>query len=90
MSALGVALAVLPCGLYAEAVTAARTEQANDLLGRERVVRADAVLAGLVELGSDRPVEGKSPAEVRKELAAVLPRLRQAADRPVSVTAPPA
>lgn len=90
VAALGVALAVVPCGLYAEAVCAARTEQANDLLGRERVVRADAVVEGLVELGSERPVGGKSPPEMRKALAALLPKLRQAADRPPPPTAPPA
>lgn len=86
---LGAAAAVVPCGLYAEAVVAARTEQAADLVRRERVVRADAVLTGLVELGSDRPVGKKPPAEVRKAYAAVIPRLKQAGNGSLSPAAPP-
>lgn len=86
--ALGVGFAVLPGGLYAEAVVAARTEQALDLTERERTVRAHAVLTGLVELGSDRPIGKKPPAEVLKRLSAAIPRLRQAADRPLPANAP--
>lgn len=85
---LGAAVAVVPCGLYVEAVVAARTEQAADLVRRERVVRADAVLTGLVELGSKRAIGKKSPAEVRKGYAAVLPRLKRAGNGSPSATAP--
>lgn len=87
---LGAAVAVVPCGLYADAVVAARTEQAADLIRRERVVRTDAVLTGLIELGADRSVGKKSPGEARKEYAAVIPRLKQAGNRTLSATAPPA
>lgn len=87
---LGAAVAVVPCGLYAEAVVAARTEQAADLVRRERVARADAVLTGLIELGSDRPVGKKRPAEVRKGYATVIPRLKQTGSLSLSATAPPA
>ncbi len=86
---LGVGLALLPCGLYADAVVAARTEHARDLMHRERIVRADAVLTGLVELGSDRPIGKKLPAEVRKNVVATILRLRQAGDRPFPATAKP-
>lgn len=87
--ALASAFALLPCGLYSEAVVAARTESAADLVSRERVARADAVLAGLVELGSDREVAKRSPAALRKEYAQVLPRLAESAGRPLSAGAPP-
>jgi hypothetical protein len=79
--AVVLAVAVLPCGVYADAVRLARTEQVQDLLKRERVVRADALLTGLVELGSDQPVGGKPPAEVRQQLAPVLAKLRRAEGR---------
>jgi hypothetical protein len=87
---LGIGLAVVPCGLYAEAVIAARTEQARDLLDRERLVKAEGVLTGLVELGSDRPVLGRPPAEARQEVMKRIPRLRQAAAYPLPPAAPPA
>lgn len=88
--AVALAIAVLPCGAYADAATAARTEQVQDLLKRERVVRADALLAGLVELGSDQPVTGKPPAEVRAQLAPRLARLRRDEGRQLPPKATPA
>ncbi|WP_439624511.1 hypothetical protein [Gemmata sp.] len=88
--ALGAGIALVPCGLYAEAVVAARTEHASELLGRERLARADVIVGGLIELGSELPVGGRSPAEVRDALAAALPRLRQAAEWPLPAAAPPA
>ena len=39
---LGPALAVIPCGMYAEAFTAARSEQAAEIPGRARLLRAPA------------------------------------------------
>ncbi|AMV26181.1 Tetratricopeptide repeat protein [Gemmata sp. SH-PL17] len=81
--------AVLPCGLFAEAVIAARTEQAGDLIQRERVARADAVLTGLIELGSDRPIGKKLPAAIHKDLATVIPRLKRSGDQPRSANAKP-
>jgi tetratricopeptide (TPR) repeat protein len=87
---LAAAAALVPCALYADGVAAARTEQAADLFRRGRLVRADAVLAGLVELGGERPVQGKPPAEVRRSLASALPRLRQRAAASLPPTAPPA
>lgn len=88
--ALGAGIALLPCGLYADAAVAARSEQAAELLSRERLVRADALLEGLVELGSETPVGGRSPAEARKALAAALRRFRQAAERPIPPSTGPA
>jgi hypothetical protein len=87
MFGLGLGLAVLPCGLYAEAVTAARTEQARDLLSRERVVKAEMVLTGLCELGSDRPIGKQSAFEVRTGVAKLIPKMRQAAERPLPASA---
>lgn len=86
---VGLGLAAVPCALYGDAFAAARTEQAADLLGRERLARADVVLAGLCELGSARPVANRTPVELRKALAAHLPRLRQAAGYPLPPNAPP-
>ena len=86
---LATGVAVLPCGLFAEAVVAARTEQAGDLLQRERIVRADDVLTGLIELGSDRPVGKKLPAAIRKDLATTIPRLKRSGDQPLPANAKP-
>ncbi|MDY3553348.1 hypothetical protein R5W24_002449 [Gemmata sp. JC717] len=87
--ALGGAVALVPCGLYCEAAAEAGTERAADLVRRERVVRADAALAGLIELGSDRPVMGAAPATIRKGYAARLPQLAGSAARPLPANAPP-
>lgn len=83
-------LAVVPCGLYADSVAAARTEEAADLVGRERPAKAQPVVEGLCELGSERRIGKQSPGEVRKALAALVPRLRKAAGRPLPDPAPPA
>ena len=80
---LGLGLAIIPCGLYAEAIATARTEQAAELLGRERLVRAQGVILGLCEIGSERPINEKSPAELRKASSVFIPKLRQAAERPL-------
>jgi hypothetical protein len=88
--ALGAGVALVPCGLYTETLIAARTEQVSELLGRERLVRADVVVGGLIELGSELTVGGRRPTEVRDAVAAALPRLRQAAEWPLSGAAPPA
>ena len=86
---VGLGFAVIPCGMYAEAVAEARTEQAREFLGRERLVKAEAVLTGLCELGSECPIESKSPAELRKALAAHIPKLRRVAEQPLQSSAPP-
>lgn len=90
--AFGVALglAVVPCGLYADAVAAARTEQARDLLDRERPAKAQPVVEGLCELGTERRIGKQTPGEARKALAALLPKLHKAAERPLAASAPPA
>jgi tetratricopeptide (TPR) repeat protein len=87
---LGLGLALVPCGMYAEAMIAARTKQAVDLVNRGRLVRAEVVVSGLRELGSDQPIAAQSPAELGKGLAAAIPKLRQAADRPLPASAPTA
>jgi tetratricopeptide (TPR) repeat protein len=70
-------------------VTAARTEEATDLLTQQRLVRAEGVVTGLCELGSKRLVGTKFPAEVQRWLAAKLPVLRRQAEEPLSASAPP-
>src|SRR5262249_48926365 len=87
---VGLGLAVIPCGMYAEVVVPARTNQAAELLRRGRLVRAEGVVTGLCELGSERAINDKPPAEVRKALAALIPKLRQAADRSLPTTSAPA
>jgi hypothetical protein len=87
----GIGLAVVPCGLYAESVMAGRSKEADDLLAQRRLVRADRVLVGLSELGSDRPVRNTAPADLRKRLASRVSALRQQADAPLpeSIAAEP-
>jgi hypothetical protein len=87
---VGLGLAVVPCGLYAETVTAALTHEAATLLTQRRLLRAESVVTGLCELGSERPVRMRSPAQVRKWLAATLGALRRQAERPVPASAAPA
>lgn len=84
---LGAAFALVPCGLYCDAAVAARTDQAADLVRRARVARAEAVLTGLVELGSDRAVDRRSLAAMRKEYAELLPKLEATAARPLLTSA---
>ncbi|MBA4191368.1 MAG: hypothetical protein C0467_25590 [Planctomycetaceae bacterium] len=90
MLCLGACLAIVPCGLYANAVIATKTEQTTELLNRERLVLAEGQIEGLCELGSDRPVLNRSPGEVRVALAAAIPKLKQVAARPLSPTTSPA
>jgi hypothetical protein len=87
---IGLGLAVLPCGLYADGVIASRTQEAAELLVQRRMVKAEGVVTGLCELGSVRPIGRKSPAEVRKWLVATVQSLRWQAERPVPRLAPQA
>jgi hypothetical protein len=86
---LGLGLAVVPAGLFADAAVTARTKQAHDLLDRERPARALPVVTGLCELGSERPVGKQTPAELRRALAGLVPKLQRAAERPLPAAAPP-
>jgi hypothetical protein len=86
---VGMALAVIPCGMYADVIAAARTEQVRDLLARERLVKAEPVLIGLCELGSSRPIGGSLPVELRKEVTLRIQKLRRAVERPLSPLASP-
>ena len=47
------------------------------------------LLCGLCELGSDKPIESKSPAELKKALSAHLVKLRRIAEMPLPPSAPP-
>src|SRR5258708_21638446 len=79
---IGLGLAVIPCALYAEVVTAARTEEATALLIQKRLAKAEGMVTGLCELGSERPINMMAPAEVRKQLADTLRALRWEANEP--------
>lgn len=82
--ALAAGFALVPAGLYSDQLVEDQTAQAADLLGRERLVRAEPVVGGLCELGSDKPVLGSPPAEAWAALRGVLPKLVAAADRPLA------
>jgi hypothetical protein len=87
---VGLGLAVIPCALYAEGVAAGRTQEAAALLTQRRLAKAEGVVTGLCELGSERSIRMKSPGEQRKWLAAALGVLRRQADRPLPRSASPA
>jgi len=87
MLGVGACLAIVPCGLYANAVIEARTESTSELLNRERLVTAEGQVEGLCELGSDRSLMNRSPVEVRQALAAAIPKLKQAASSTLPVSA---
>lgn len=89
LALVGLALAVVPPGAYALAVIEARTSTAAELLARERFMQASRILAGLGELGSDRPLVGGSHAIDRKQVAARVAQLRRAAERSMPAGAPP-
>lgn len=87
---LALLAAVLPAGLYAEAVCEARAVAVNELVATGRLARADRALASLCELGSERPVMGKPPSEARRLLRAEVARLSRAAGGSLPPSAPPA
>ncbi len=80
---LATTAALIPCGLFAVLVIEAQTKHAAELLGRDRLARAELVLMGLSELGSNLPVAERSPSQLRSELGRVLPRMRQTAAQPL-------
>ncbi len=63
-------------------VTAARTEEATALLTQKRLAKAEGMVTGLCELGSERPINMMTPAEMRKRLADTLRALRWEANEP--------
>lgn len=87
--AVGAGLAIVPCGLYGDAVMAGYTREATDLMLQQRLQRAGETVAGLCELGSGRPVGSRTPANAQKWIAARLAELRREADRPLPSPARP-
>jgi tetratricopeptide (TPR) repeat protein len=85
----GLGLALVPCALYVERITIARAEEAATLLGQERLVRADWVVRGLCELGSERRVGKMTTFEARRWLAAEIPPLLRQADQRLPAGSPP-
>ena len=80
--AVGVGLAFIPCGLYAEAIITAQTKEAGTLLRQKRTVRAEGIVIGLRELGSGQTINGQSPSKMAEMLAFRLSALRREMDRP--------
>ncbi|HYH67060.1 MAG TPA: hypothetical protein VD866_20360 [Urbifossiella sp.] len=83
-------LALLPPGMYAETLARARTASAEELLATGRPAKALPHLTGAVELGGDRKVEGKAPAEARRSADALVAQLRKGTAAGLPPTAPPA
>lgn len=79
---LAAGFALAPCGLYSDALITTKTQQVTESLGRERLKRAEVILSGLCELGSDTPVLDQPPLTVLAALRVTLPKLEQAADQP--------
>jgi hypothetical protein len=84
----GVLVAVVPVGMYSEAVATTRTATAAEWASRGRLVKAAGVLTGLCELGSDRPVAGKSPQDARQAVRKQIEQLRRVAGYP-GIRCPP-
>jgi hypothetical protein len=84
---LALGIAIVPCALYAEAVAQARCEDARDLLQRERLLRANRLLLGLADLGSQQPIDGKAAKQWRRYLRERLPYLERVATKPLPATA---
>jgi hypothetical protein len=80
---IGIGLAVIPCGLYTEALITGRTKEAATLLEQKRTAKAEGIVTGLLELGSERPIKHYGPAKTGKSLAVRLAALRRETDRPL-------
>lgn len=87
---VAVGVAILPSGLYSEAVIVNRTEIARDYLERERLSLARPIVLGLCELGSELPFNNATPHQVLKFLDATLPKLEQAVALPLPANVPDA
>lgn len=88
--AVALLVAVVPAGVYAEAVVRAKTAAAAEAVDTGRLVRADRLLIGVCELGGDRPVGKLSPADARRALRKEIDALNRIAGYPLRPTAPPA
>lgn len=87
--AVGTGLAVVPCGLYCDAVMAGYSREATELILQRRLQRASGIVAGLHELGSERPIGSRTPEKANQWLAARLADLRREADRPLPASPRP-
>lgn len=85
--AVAIAFAVIPCAVYAEALIPARTQAAEEWMASGRYVKAERELVGLVELGSERPVAQKPPAELLMLVRKEIERLQRSVAYPLPATA---
>lgn len=83
-------VALVPAGVYAGSVVRSKTTAAEEARATGRLVKADRLLAGVCELGGDRPVGKQTPAEARRAIRKEFDGLAKAADRPLPANAPPA
>jgi tetratricopeptide (TPR) repeat protein len=77
----------VPCAVYAEALISSRTQAAEEWMASGRYVKAERELTGLVELGSERPVAQKRPAELLPLLRKEIDRLQRTVEYPLPSTA---
>jgi tetratricopeptide (TPR) repeat protein len=77
----GLFLAVLPPLAFAHRLAEVRTTEAASYLETGRLVRAEAVIEGLSEIGSWYPINDKSPRQARQSTQASLEALRGEARR---------
>lgn len=87
---VGLGLALVPCHLYVEGVILGRSQEAATLLAQRRLVRAEALIEGLCELGSQRPIGQRLPAELRPRLSGMLRQAREQLSAPFATSSAPA
>jgi tetratricopeptide (TPR) repeat protein len=82
-------LAIVPCWIYVDVVTASRAGEAAALLQQQRLAKAEPVVMGLCELGCDRRVGAMTTFEARRWLTAELPALNRQAIQPLPASPTP-
>jgi hypothetical protein len=84
-----IGLAIVPCWIYVDVVTAARAGEAAALLQQQRLAKAEPIVVGLCELGTDRRVGTMTTFEARRWLNAELPVLRRQSSQPLPASPTP-
>src|SRR5207247_2624470 len=75
--------------VYVLTVLEEESRKAEDGLQRLRLARANGIVSGLCDLGSERPLLGKSPEQVRSELAHAIQSYAALLERPPGASPPP-
>jgi hypothetical protein len=82
-------LAIVPCWIYVDVVTASRAGEAATLLQQQRLAKAEPLVIGLGELGSDRRLGAMTAFEARRWLTAELPALNRQLNQQLPATPTP-